>query len=562
MRLPMIPNAPRRRGNDKHRRRFRPTLLRLEDRVVLSPTVFTVTSVGDSPGDPYTATSGDLRYCVELANSISNPDGSLIQFEPSVFDVPRTIVLDIADNGGLAIESNVTIDGPGASLLTLTVSGAGPPPRYIEASVITVNATATISGLTIANGYAANGGAIYNDGTATLDDVTISGNSSAYAGGGVWNDGIATLTDCTISGNSAVIGGGIDNYGGGAILTNCTISGNSAGGGIANYGNATLTNCTISGNSACDIATEGNMTLNNTIVADSPNGQDIYWSFGGHNYNVSGHNNLIDGSASYSGGLINGVDGNIVGANAMLAPLGNYGGPTQTMALLPGSPAIDAGNTALIPTGTTTDQRGLPRVVDSSVDIGAFESSGFTLAVTAGNNQSTPVGTAFPNALAVTVTPKHAGDPVNGGAVTFTTPTSGASATLSPSGTATIASGVASVTATANAITGGPYGVTAAAAGATPVSLALTNVSRLVVSSLSDSDSPGLTSLREALADAATLGGNQTITFAPGLTGTISLGYSLTIYSNVIIDGPGASSLTISGGGPSSSFSAVLNLLR
>ncbi len=294
MRLPMIPNAPRRRGNDKHRRRFRPTLLRLEDRVVLSPTVFTVTSVGDSPGDPYTATSGDLRYCVELANSISNPDGSLIQFEPSVFDVPRTIVLDIADNGGLAIESNVTIDGPGASLLTLTVSGAGPPPRYIEASVITVNATATISGLTIANGYAANGGAIYNDGTATLDDVTISGNSSAYAGGGVWNDGIATLTDCTISGNSAVIGGGIDNMAGGAILTNCTISGNSAGGGIANYGNATLTNCTISGNSACDIATEGNMTLNNTIVADSPNGQDIYWSFGGHNYNVGGDNNLID----------------------------------------------------------------------------------------------------------------------------------------------------------------------------------------------------------------------------------------------------------------------------
>ncbi len=104
------------------------------------------------------------------------------------------------------------------------------------------------------------------------------------------------------------------------------------------------------------------------------------------------------------------------------------------MALLPGSPAIDAGNNALIPAGITTDQRGLARVVNGTVDIGAFESSGFTLAVTGGNNQSTMFGTAFPNALQVTVTPNRAGDPVNGGVVTFTPPPSGATATLSPSG--------------------------------------------------------------------------------------------------------------------------------
>ena len=69
------------------------------------------------------------------------------------------------------------------------------------------------------------------------------------------------------------------------------------------------------------------------------------------------------------------------------------------MALLPGSPAIDAGNNALIPAGVTTDQRGLSRIVNGVVDIGAFESSGFTIAVTSGSGQSTGVLTAFPAPL-------------------------------------------------------------------------------------------------------------------------------------------------------------------
>src|SRR5262249_3301577 len=150
-----------------------------------------------------------------------------------------------------------------------------------------------------------------------------------------------------------------------------------------------------------------------------------------------------------AGGLSNGVNGNLVGVNPLLAPLGNYGGPTQTIALLPGSPAIDAGDSALAVDAQsnplTTDQRGLPRVVGAAVDIGAFESSGFTLAITAGNNQSIAPNTTFPQQLQVSVTPENAGDPVDGGLVTFTAPTSGASATLSPSGPVTIASVAASV---------------------------------------------------------------------------------------------------------------------
>ena len=88
------------------RRNVRPLLLeRLEDRTVLSPTIFTVTGIGDSPSDPHTDTSGDLRYCVNLADAnTSNPDGSLIQFDPSVFSTPQTITL----GSYLALSNTVT----------------------------------------------------------------------------------------------------------------------------------------------------------------------------------------------------------------------------------------------------------------------------------------------------------------------------------------------------------------------------------------------------------------------------------------------------------------------
>jgi hypothetical protein len=119
-------------------------------------------------------------------------------------------------------------------------------------------------------------------------------------------------------------------------------------------------------------------------------------------------NNLVgetDGSTGWIGSDLTGT----VAAplNPLLAPLGNYGGPTQTMALLPGSPALDAGSNALIPAGVTTDQRGLPRVVNAVVDIGAFESSGFTITVTSGSGQSTDIATAFSAPLVVTVTANH-----------------------------------------------------------------------------------------------------------------------------------------------------------
>jgi hypothetical protein len=171
------------------------------------------------------------------------------------------------------------------------------------------------------------------------------------------------------------------------------------------------------------------------------------------------------------------VSTDLLNVNPLLGTLQYNGGPTQTMALLPGSPAIDAGSNALIPSGITTDQRGFARVVNGTVDIGAFESRGFTISITSGNSQSTTVGTSFLNPLVVTVSSPY-GDPVQGGVVTFTAPASGGSATFSGSTSASVTidpTGKAAVAAAANTIAG-TYAVTAKARGANfAAGLSLTN---------------------------------------------------------------------------------------
>ena len=299
---------------------------------------------------------------------------------------------------------------------------------------------------------------------------------------------MTTLTDCTISGNSAGGGGGLFNNGNGTMtIADCTISGNIAnarhGGGLFDYGTAVLTNCTVSGNSASAggglYADNGGLTLTGSIVAGNVS---LIPAAGPYSDIVSGGSSL---TGSYNligiggGGYFrDGVDGNIVLTSLVglgLAPLGDYGGATQTMALLPGSPAIGVGTT---PSGMTADQRGLPLDAPNP-DIGAFQSQGFTLATMAGGTpqSATLGGDAFANPLAVTINPKNPNEPVAGGLVRFAVNASagGAAATLSGS-TATIGTdGVAQITATPNA-SAGTYIVTASTAGvSTPASFSLTN---------------------------------------------------------------------------------------
>jgi hypothetical protein len=231
--------------------------------------------------------------------------------------------------------------------------------------------TATLANCTLsgnsASGVGGGGGGISNDGTATLANCTLSGNSASGVGGGggIYNAGTATLANCTLAGNSADVGGGISNDGT-ATLANCTLSGNSAtgGGGIYNAGTATLANCTLSGNSATVGGgiynySQCTVTLNNSIVANSVTGGDIY-----NPGTLQGSHNLVGDGSGLPGWL---------SGDPQLGPLQDNGGPTQTMALPPGSPAIDAGDNALVPAGVTTDQRGGNRFVSGVTDLGALE---------------------------------------------------------------------------------------------------------------------------------------------------------------------------------------------
>jgi hypothetical protein len=273
------------------------------------------------------------------------------------------------------------------------------------------------------------GGGIVNAGTLTVSNATFSGNS-ATAGGGIVSTGTLTVSNSTFSGNTAGYGGGINN-GGMLTVSNSTFSGNSSpgyGGGINNSGTLTISNSTFSGNSAgfagggiyfsqgYPFVSTVSVLTNVTIAANRSNTRGLSYQGGGiwanpsssqlltlNNTIVAGNFNgasgttpddiagTVNSASAYnligtggSGGLQNGVSSNQVGvADPGLAPLGDFGGPTQTMAPLSGSPALDAGSNALAAAaGLTTDQRGFARIFNGTVDIGAFEGQPLTVTAT------------------------------------------------------------------------------------------------------------------------------------------------------------------------------------
>jgi hypothetical protein len=332
--------------------------------------------------------AGSLRSVINSACG-----GSTITFAPNV---RGTITLT---SGELVLNKNLTINGPGANLLSVERSAAAGTPNF-RIFHINGNFNDAISGLTIAKGFVPGnlGGGISNDnGTLTLNSVTVSG-STADIGAGIYTARAATITNSTLSGNTVSGniagdgGGGIYNIGGTLDVTNSTISGNIAqnavGGGQGgalrnNLGTTTITSTTIAGNSADQgggilISNGGSVTLQNSIIAQntSPVGPDLNGTFVSNGFNLIGDSTL----ARISPAQISDQEGSASSPiNPLLGPLANNGGPTQTMALLANSPAVNKAGTD----APERDQRGLLR--PDAPDIGAFELGGFFYPVTLGN---------------------------------------------------------------------------------------------------------------------------------------------------------------------------------
>ena len=293
------------------------------------------------------------------------------------------------------LNRNVTIEGPGANLLTVQRVSGGDYRIFTIGSGRVVN----ISGLTISNGKGtSNGGGILNDHSIlTLSRCVLSGNTGTN-GGGLFNDGsvqgsaIARLESCTLRNNSVTaFGGAIFSSGasGGSAsldLTNCTIADNSAGtrgAAIYNVGDPgsalmPILNCTISNNSAIagGIFNSGSsgMSLRNSIFKTGATGANFVNSGGtivSNGFNISNDAAGGDGGTG-PGGILNGPNDKR-NTDPQLDPAGlaNNGGSTSTIALLSNSPAINAGNSNVAP---RLDQRGFLRAGAS--DIGAFEFNG------------------------------------------------------------------------------------------------------------------------------------------------------------------------------------------
>jgi chitodextrinase len=349
------------------------------------------------------------------------------------------------------ITGRVTVQGSGA---TITRSSAGGTAAFRIFDVASAG-NLTLSSVTLSNGLANNGvqggGAIYSHGTLSVSGSTFTGNSSpattGTSGGAINSSGTLTVTTSTFTGNTAQEGGGVFNqktatitnstftnnkatiYGGGALLnaagtetlTGDTFTGNTGPGGGAidndtalNISNSTFYNNTGGSNGGGAVENFGTTTIKQSTLAGntSPYGANIF-NYTGFTLSIS--MSVVSGglSGSNCGGQAHITDAgynidsssscgfstsqhSLSNTQPQLDALAANGGPTQTMALPTGSPAVDA-----IPASTSgctgsTDQRGTSRPQGSGCDIGAYE-----LVVTSGDTQPPTVPTGL-NATSVT----------------------------------------------------------------------------------------------------------------------------------------------------------------
>ncbi|MEK6337374.1 MAG: choice-of-anchor Q domain-containing protein [Acidobacteriota bacterium] len=363
--------------------------------------------------------------------------------------------------------------------------------------ILIVTNSTFIQNAVTSTGSVAQGGAIYSHGQGGAGNVTVTNSTfdqnSAQEGGGIFSvafgaSGTASLTvvNSTFRQNSGTVsGGGILNAGdlsgiATAKVINSTFSENSAPPSASMVGGGAIYNFINGGSATLEI---GNTILRKGAASGSNILNNATFTSLGHNLS----DDAVNGDAGTGpGGDLN-MPGDQRNTDPKLGALASNGGPTQTHLLLPGSPAINAGDNALVTNPPFvgppfTDQRGtgFPRIINSTVDIGAVEVN-YGISATAGTPQSTLVNTAFATSLQATVT--ESGNPVSGISVTFTAPGSGASGTFPGNSTTanatTNGSGVATAPVfTANGVAGGPYNVVASlGAGLPTATFALTNTS-------------------------------------------------------------------------------------
>ncbi|NOZ51342.1 MAG: hypothetical protein GXP37_15060 [Chloroflexi bacterium] len=301
----------------------------------------------------------------------------------------------------ITIDRDLALQGAGADNTVIDGNGSVTRQRVIA---IAFGQNVDISGVTIQNGYVLSGdkggGGIRNRGFLTLRNVilthnTVSGtlsgdiggaispggkgggklvlenstisHNTAERGGGIFFNSTLLITNTLIYSNTAKSGGGITNYGS-ATFVNVTFSGNEAssnGGALVNLKDSDLINCTVTANnSGYGIRNSGAMTLTNTLLANNAPGN--CWG----TISSGGTNLDDDGTCGLN------APGDITNMPALLDPLRDNGGMSWTHALVPGSPAIDAGSETACP---LTDQRGWARPIDGDgdgtaiCDIGAYE---------------------------------------------------------------------------------------------------------------------------------------------------------------------------------------------
>ena len=321
----------------------------------------------------------------------------------------------ILNNGALTLADS-TVSGNSASPGTSPNFGAGGI-FNLAASLTLTNSTVSGNTASVASGRNGVGGIFNLGGSLTLTDSAVSGNTASSGVmfsttvGGIGNccsrGSSVTLRSSTVSGNSgdALSGafGGILNSGSVVTATNSTVSANrasatggasafsSAVAGVSNSGGSlALTNATLARNSVSEPNGGflpavggvsnffgGNLTVQNSLISGQSGGPNCYGLASGSD----GGYNLDDGtSCGFSA-----ANHSLSSTDPLLDPVGlnENGGPTETIALMSGSPAIDAIPPATSGCGTTisTDQRGISRPQGSGCDLGAFEFVVTTLTV-------------------------------------------------------------------------------------------------------------------------------------------------------------------------------------